>query len=64
MDRAEMVYESMMLRGYQGEFDYLKHQILFRTGDMIYLLIWILLIGVFRWIPVFIIIGNLAGGIF
>jgi cobalt/nickel transport system permease protein len=64
MDRAEMVYESMMLRGYRGEFDYLKHQIHFRTGDMIYLLICILLIGVFRWIPVFIIIGNLAGGIF
>ena len=39
MDRAEDVYESMTLRGYQGEFSYVADKHL-KKQDWIYLLVW------------------------
>lgn len=39
MDRAGQVYESMLLRGYTGEF-YYGEKTPIRTGDILYLAIW------------------------
>ena len=64
MDRANEVYESMLLRGYNEYYGYMKERISIRAKDMVYLLFWIGIIAVFRIYPVIMIIGNLAGGIF
>ena len=58
MDRADELYQSMCLRGYHGEFYYGKyHKRSF--SDVGYLMIWIVLLLIFRIFPVFEIIGNL-----
>lgn len=41
MDRAETVYESMCLRGYQGEFP-MENRVAWRRADVVYLTGWIL----------------------
>jgi cobalt/nickel transport system permease protein len=62
MDRAEIVYESMVLRGYQGSFGYMGEQAKWRYQDVLYLFVWVLLIILFRSTPVILVIGNLFGG--
>jgi energy-coupling factor transporter transmembrane protein EcfT len=62
MDRAETVYESMVLRGYQGSFGYMGEQSKWRYQDVLYLFVWVLLIILFRSTPVILVIGNLFGG--
>jgi len=58
IDRAQVVYESMTLRGYDGEFaGSMKTES--KAGSIGYFIIWILLIVIFRTIPVFIVIGNI-----
>ena len=64
MDRAEVVYESMLLRGYKGDFKYMGQKVKFRMQDFLYLLLWAGVIVLFRMQPVFIVIGNFAGGFF
>ena len=39
MDRADAVYQSMVLRGYRGDFSY-GAKTVFRTKDIAYLIIW------------------------
>lgn len=39
MDRAQTVYDSMMLRGYNGEF-YLRCKHKAGNGDYLYMLVW------------------------
>ena len=63
VDRANNVYESMLLRGYRGDYPYMRERITFRSWDMIYFLFWIGMVLLFRMYPVMLIIGNLAGGI-
>ena len=58
MDRAENIYESMCLRGYDGEFYYGRKQ-KWKVGDGVYLLIWTAMIAVFRFCPVFEMVGSL-----
>lgn len=58
MDRADDLYESMCLRGYQGEFYYGEKQ-KSRWQDWMYLLVWTLVFLLFRVIPVFELVGNL-----
>lgn len=58
MDRADIVYESMCLRGYNGEFDYGHSQ--FKSSDCIYLIVWLIVLVLFRFVPVF----DVVGGIF
>lgn len=58
MDRAENVYESMCLRGYQGEFYYGSNPKL-QKGDIGYLLFWTAATILFRMVPVFELVGNL-----
>lgn len=58
MDRADEVYESMCLRGYQGEF-YCGEGIRCQIKDYAYLLVWLSLFGVFRFTPVLEMVGSL-----
>lgn len=64
MDRAEEVYDSMLLRGYQGDYGYMRERIAFRWQDAAYLLFWAGIFVLFRCCPVILVIGNFAGGIF
>ncbi len=64
MVRASNVYESMLLRGYNEDYQYMKSRISVRPQDIGFLLFWIVLIVLFRIYPVMFIIGNLMGGLF
>lgn len=64
MDRANSVYESMLLRGYNEDYGYMRKRISVRPKDIVYLLFWAAIIVLFRIYPVILIIGNLAGRIF
>lgn len=58
MDRANAVYESMTLRGYQGDFSYMGQKVHGRLQDVVYLIIWLVVFLVFRKVPVFLIVGS------
>ncbi len=62
IDRADEVYESMTLRGYNGEFKYLHHY--FRMGgkDILYFLLWLAFFVFARRIPYILWFGNIFGG--
>ena len=64
VDRANAVYESMMLRGYHGSFQYIGEKTRLRAQDIAFLAGWLIVLALFRKYPVFIIIGNLTGGLF
>lgn len=64
VDRANDVYESMLLRGYRGEYQYLKDGTAVRGQDIVYLLFWAAVIVLFRLYPVILIVGSVAGGVF
>ncbi|MDD7388847.1 MAG: cobalt ECF transporter T component CbiQ, partial [Lachnospiraceae bacterium] len=51
MDRANAVYESMMLRGYDGSFAYMGKDIRISVSDVIYLLLWLAVFVIFRKYP-------------
>ena len=57
MDRANAVYESMLLRGYQGDFSYMGQKIHILSRDIVYLFLWLILFAVFRKFPVFYLAG-------
>jgi cobalt/nickel transport system permease protein len=59
MDRAQNVYDSMTLRGYNGDFDYLADSVTCKCGDVMYLLFWVILLAIFRWIPIIALVGSL-----
>lgn len=58
MDRAENVYDSMCLRGFDGEF-FVGEKVAFRGRDAVFLLSGIVVFVVFRCFPVFKIVGDL-----
>ncbi len=64
IDRANEVYESMTLRGYEGEFQYVGQSTRMRWQDFLYLVIWLFVLILFRRIPVILAVGNLMGGLF
>ena len=64
MDRAGIVYESMVLRGYNGSFDYVGEKITWKWQDVFYLVFWLGLFILFRNVPVLITVGNFVGGLF
>lgn len=64
IDRANDVFESMTLRGYQSEFRYMGEKNPLRLQDILYLIIWLAIIFLTKKIPLIIVIGNLAGGLF
>ncbi len=63
MDRATRVYESMTLRGYNGEFQYMREKVHFRWQDILFFIVWGGLIVLFRKVPVLIVVGNLVGSL-
>lgn len=62
MDRANDVYDSMQLRGYAGDYLYLREKISIRGRDMGYLIFWLGVFAVFRAFPVILLLGSLIGG--
>ena len=58
MDRADDVYESMCLRGFNGEFPQGKPKKT-SSGDVIYFLFWLVVLFLIRTYPVFALIGGL-----
>lgn len=64
VDRANGVYESMLLRGYNEDYRYMRQRISLHPKDIAYLLFWIGITALFRIYPMILIIGNFAGGIF
>ncbi len=62
MDRAGMVYESMVLRGYDSTFDYVREKTTWKWKDLFYLIFWLGVFVLFRKVPVLIIVGNFVGG--
>lgn len=64
IDRANDVYESMLLQGYNGDYQYMKSRISICLQDIGFLTFWVVMIVLFRVFPVMLIIGNLMGGIF
>ncbi len=63
MDRAENVYEAMLLRGYEGDYGYLREKLPFRFGDILYFLFWAALITAFSIWPLLPLVGDLIGRI-
>ncbi len=63
IERANNVYESMTLRGYTGDFHYIKENMQIRASDVIYFFVWLLILIVLRKIPIFYIIGSFTGGL-
>lgn len=61
IDRANEVYESMALRGYEGEFHYMGEQTRTRLSDVLYLVIWLVILAVIRAVPVMLVVGNFFG---
>lgn len=64
IDRANDVFESMTLRGYQGEFRYVGEKSRMRWQDFLYLAVWLGIFYLVRKIPIIIAVGNLVGGLF
>lgn len=62
MDWANAVYESMVLRGYSGDFQYIRKKNPLKAGDVLYLALWAAVFFVFRRFPVILVIGNVIGG--
>lgn len=62
MDRANEVYESMLIRGYRGDYQYLHGKIRFCGKDGLYLVFWISIFLLFRKFPVILLAGSLFGG--
>ena len=58
MDRAGVIYESMQLRGFTGDFRYGKREKL-TAKDFLWPLIWAGIILLFRLVPVFTLLGRL-----
>lgn len=62
MDRADAVYESMALRGYSGDFQYIRKKNPLKSGDVCFLVFWAAVFAVFRRFPVILAVGSFLGG--
>ncbi|MDO4960937.1 MAG: cobalt ECF transporter T component CbiQ [Eubacteriales bacterium] len=58
IDRGTLVYESMLLRGYSGNYDYLRERDIIKLSDLGYLAFWTALILIMRLVPVITLIGQ------
>ena len=58
MDRAQRVYESMMLRGFRGEF-FLRGSFVPLWQSVLYGVIWGAVMAVFWFVPVFEVVGRI-----
>lgn len=62
VDRANAVYESMLLRGFCGEYQYMGEKVAFQWKDICYFLVWCVVFLVFRRYPVVLLAGSIFGG--
>lgn len=60
MDRADIVYESMLLRGFDGRFRFTGIEGK-RSTSILYGVIWFIVIAALRFLPVFRLVGGLFG---
>ena len=58
------MYESMLLRGYQGDFSYIRQVQHLHKTDVLYLLLWLIIFFACRSFSLFALIGQFFGGIF
>lgn len=58
MDRAQSLYQSMLMRGFKGSFYYARKNKLGK-GDVLYLVGWMIAFGVLRCINLSVVIGNI-----
>ena len=61
MDRAQELYDSMLLRGFQGEFFYADVPPC-KAGGIVYTVVSVLAFAVARLVPVTSLLGNLFVG--
>lgn len=59
VDKSEAVYESMCIRGYKGEFYYHNRQSI-KINDIIYLVIWTVILMLFRCVPIVEMAGRIV----
>lgn len=64
MDRAEVIGESMALRGFRGEYTLMGNQRCFRCQDVLYLFVWLVILLILRFVPVVWMLGAWMGGWF
>lgn len=58
MDRSQTLFQSMQMRGFQGSFYYARENKIQKT-DVVYLLFWLLVLVLLRYVNVSVLIGNL-----
>lgn len=58
MDRAEVVYQSMCMRGYNEDFRFAVTRRM-TAGDVLYLVIWVVVLAALRVVPILELIGGL-----
>lgn len=63
IDRANELYESMLLRGYDGDFAYLGAHIRLRGRDLVYMAVWCVLFVLLRRVPVILWVGRIVTGV-
>lgn len=61
IDRANRVYESMTLRGFNGEY-YLNNRVKSIRGSILYAVVWIVILVLIRIFPIFSIVGSIVAG--
>ncbi len=59
LDRANEVYESMLLRGYQGDYGYMREHAVPGRQDRRYFIFWMAVFALFRACPVILVIGSI-----
>lgn len=62
-DRASDIYESMQLRGFTGEYQYVAQHITLRISHLVYFFVWVVILTLFRIFPILLMVGNLVGRI-
>lgn len=63
IDRSTIVYESMLLRGYNGNFMYRKTNHKYNISALLFIICWILYFILCRKFTILIVIGNVLGGL-
>ena len=63
IDRANELYESMVLRGYTGDFGYLGAHTRLRRQDLVYFMVWCAIVAVLRKVPVILLVGRFMTGV-
>ncbi len=63
-ERAMNIYESMLLRGYNGEFHNVSNNTNIKISDLLYFFFWVSIFFILRICPIIYILGNFIGGFF